>query len=195
MTPKAKAAAPKAKTAPKSAPAKAVKPKAKAAAPKAKAASPKAKAASPKASKSPKAVAAPKSPKVQTAREKASAIREIAERKKAAAMLALVMKSLDDDKAEDIISIDLAGKTPIADYMVVASGRSSRHVASVADHLLRRLKEEGYGLAQVEGMQQGDWVLIDAGDVVVHVFRPEVREFYRLEKMWAADIPADQLAG
>lgn len=191
---------PKAKTAPKSAPAKTVKPKAKAvtpkaAAPKAKTASPKAKAASPKASKSPKAVAAPKSPKVQTAREKASAIREIAERKKAAAMLALVMKSLDDDKAEDIISIDLAGKTPIADYMVVASGRSSRHVAAVADHLLRRLKEEGYGLAQVEGMQQGDWVLIDAGDVVVHVFRPEVREFYRLEKMWAADIPADQLAG
>ncbi|MGB3808786.1 MAG: ribosome silencing factor [Parvibaculum sp.] len=122
-------------------------------------------------------------------------MREIAERKKAAAMLALVMKSLDDDKAEDIISIDLAGKTPIADYMVVASGRSSRHVAAVADHLLRRLKEEGYGLAQVEGMQQGDWVLIDAGDVVVHVFRPEVREFYRLEKMWAADIPADQLAG
>lgn len=192
---------PKAKTAPKSAPAKAVKPKAKAATPKAKAATPKAKAASPKASKSPKAAAAPKaastpkSPKVQTAREKASAIREIAERKKAAAMLALVMKSLDDDKAEDIISIDLAGKTPIADYMVVASGRSSRHVAAVADHLLRRLKEEGYGLAQVEGMQQGDWVLIDAGDVVVHVFRPEVREFYRLEKMWAADIPADQLAG
>ncbi|HEY4342978.1 MAG TPA: ribosome silencing factor [Parvibaculum sp.] len=127
-------------------------------------------------------------------REKASAAKEVADRKKAKLMLALVMKSLDDDKAEDIISIDLAGKTPIADYMVVASGRSARHVGAVADHLTRRLKEEGYGLAQVEGMQQGDWVLIDAGDIVIHVFRPEVRQFYRLEKMWEADIPADQLA-
>ncbi len=109
-------------------------------------------------------------------------------------MLALVMKSLDDDKAEDIVSIDLAGKTPIADYMVVASGRSARHVSALADHLMRRLKEKGFGLAQAEGMTQGDWVLIDAGDVVIHVFRPEVRQFYKLEKMWAADIPADQIA-
>jgi ribosome-associated protein len=105
-----------------------------------------------------------------------------------------VLKSLDDDKAEEIVSIDLAGKTPIADYMVVASGRSQRHVGAVADHLVRRMKEEGYGTARVEGMKQGDWVLIDAGDVVIHVFRPEVREFYKLEKMWSADIPADQIA-
>ncbi len=109
-------------------------------------------------------------------------------------MLTLVLKSLDEDKAEDIVSIDLAGKTPIADYMVVASGRSQRHVSAVADHLVRRLKEDGFGAAHVEGMRQGDWVLIDGGDVVIHVFRPEVREFYRLEKMWLADIPADQIA-
>ena len=130
----------------------------------------------------------------QSPREKAAAAKETADRKKAAAMLALVMKSLDDDKAEDIVSIDLAGKTPIADYMVVASGRSARHVSALADHVMRRLKEKGFGLAQAEGMTQGDWVLIDAGDVVIHVFRPEVRQFYRLEKMWSADIPADQIA-
>ncbi|MCF8470831.1 MAG: ribosome silencing factor [Parvibaculum sp.] len=109
-------------------------------------------------------------------------------------MLALVLESLDEDKAEDVVSIDLSGKTPIADHMVVASGRSQRHVGAVADHLVHRLKEAGFGTSQVEGLKQGDWVLIDGGDVVIHVFRPEVREFYRLEKMWSADIPADQLA-
>ncbi|WP_425357297.1 ribosome silencing factor [Parvibaculum lavamentivorans] len=113
---------------------------------------------------------------------------------KSSEMLALVLESLDEDKAEDVVSIDLTGKTPIADHMVVASGRSQRHVGAVADHLVRRLKEAGFGTSQVEGMKQGDWVLIDGGDVIIHVFRPEVREFYRLEKMWSADIPADQLA-
>lgn len=113
---------------------------------------------------------------------------------RSSAMLALVLESLDEDKAEDVVSIDLAGKTPIADHMVVASGRSQRHVGAVADHLVRRLKEAGFGTSQVEGMKQGDWVLIDGGDVLIHVFRPEVREFYKLEKMWSADIPADQLA-
>lgn len=113
---------------------------------------------------------------------------------KSSGMLALVLESLEEDKAEEVVSIDLTGKTPIADHMVVASGRSQRHVGAVADHLVRRLKEAGFGTSQVEGMKQGDWVLIDGGDVVVHVFRPEVREFYRLEKMWSADIPADQLA-
>lgn len=111
---------------------------------------------------------------------------------KSAALLALVIESLEEDKAEDIVSIDLTGKSPIADNMVVASGRSQRHVGAMADHLVRRIKEAGFGSAQIEGMQQGDWVLIDGGDVVIHVFRPEVRDFYRLEKMWAADIPADQ---
>ena len=134
-------------------------------------------------------------PKAKTAaiaaRKKADAARDLADRKHVKAMLKLVMKSLEDDKAEDIVAIDLSNKTPMADYMVVASGRSGRHVGAVADHLIRRLKDEGYGHARVEGMTQGDWVLIDAGDIVIHVFRPEVREFYRLEKMWAADIPED----
>ncbi|KAB0681296.1 ribosome silencing factor [Aureimonas leprariae] len=96
-----------------------------------------------------------------------------------------VLRSLDDSKAEDVFSIDLTGKSPLADHMVVVSGRSNRHVTAVADHLLRDLKDAGYGTARVEGLQGGDWVLIDIGDVIVHVFRPEVRAFYNLEKMWS----------
>ena len=114
-----------------------------------------------------------------------------ADSEQSSAMLAAVLASLDDDKAEDIVSIDLQGKTPMADHLVVASGRSQRHVSAVADHLVRKLKEAGFGRADVEGLNQADWVLIEAGDVVVHIFRPEVREFYKLEKMWAADIPPD----
>ncbi|KQT87504.1 ribosome silencing factor [Aurantimonas sp. Leaf443] len=98
--------------------------------------------------------------------------------------LALVISSLDDSKAEDIVSIDMTGKSALADAMVIASGRSHRHVAAVADHLLRDLKEAGFGNAKVEGLQNGDWVLIDAGDIIVHIFRPEVRTFYNIEKMW-----------
>lgn len=101
-----------------------------------------------------------------------------------AELLEAVRSSLDDDKAEDVTVIDLRGRSEIADYMVVASGRSSRQVTSISDKLIERLKER-FGLsAKVEGKAQGDWVLIDAGDVIVHVFRPEVREFYQLEKMW-----------
>lgn len=96
------------------------------------------------------------------------------------------LASLDDSKAEDIVSIDIQGKSSIADHMVIASGRSHRHVAAVADNLLKALKEAGLGSARVEGLAGADWVLIDAGDVVVHIFRPEVREFYNLEKMWQA---------
>jgi ribosome-associated protein len=88
-------------------------------------------------------------------------------------------------KAEDIVTIDLTGKSSIADAMVVASGRSQRHVAAVADRVIQDLEEAGLPGIKVEGMRQADWVLIDAGDVIVHVFRPEVREFYNLEKMWA----------
>jgi ribosome-associated protein len=99
--------------------------------------------------------------------------------------LRLILASLDDMKAEDTTTIDLRGKSSIGDYMVVTCGRSNRHVGSVADHLLRDLSEKGVGGVRVEGMPQCDWVLIDAGDVVVHVFRPEVRAFYNLEKMWA----------
>jgi ribosome-associated protein len=88
-------------------------------------------------------------------------------------------------KAEDIVTIDLTGKSSIGDYMVVASGRSQRHVASIADRVVKDVEEAGLSRVRVEGQRQADWVLIDAGDVIVHVFRPEVREFYNLEKMWA----------
>lgn len=98
--------------------------------------------------------------------------------------LAVVLESLDDSKAEDIVAIDVTGKTPLADHMVVASGRSHRHVGAVADRLLRDLKDAGAKGVRVEGLSSCDWVLIDAGDVVVHIFRPEVRSFYNLEKMW-----------
>ena len=100
-------------------------------------------------------------------------------------LLGIVTTVLDDAKAEDIISIDIKGKSALADHMVVASGRSNRHVNAICDQLLRALKDEGMGTSRVEGLAQSDWVLIDAGDVIVHVFRPEVREFYALEKMWS----------
>ena len=109
---------------------------------------------------------------------------EIGDTDAAKRVLELVMDSLDDSKAEDIVSIDIQGKSAMADYMVIASGRSHRHVGAVADHLLRALKEAGHGTAKVEGLSAADWVLIDAGDVIIHVFRPEVRDFYALEKMW-----------
>lgn len=101
----------------------------------------------------------------------------------------MILKRLDDDKAQDIVLIDLKGKSSVADSMIVASGRSHRHVGAIADHLLRALKDAGYGKAKVEGLPHCDWVLIDAGDVVVHLFRPEVRTFYNIEKIWAVDAP------
>ncbi len=96
----------------------------------------------------------------------------------------LVMQSLDDDQAQEVISVPLAGKTSIADYMVIASGRSSRQVASIAQKLAERVKKAG-GTARIEGLPNADWVLIDTGDVLVHLFRPEVRSFYNIERMWA----------
>jgi len=99
-------------------------------------------------------------------------------------LLKLIEQSLDDDKAEDIVVIGLRGKSSMADHMVICSGRSSRQVAAIAGNLADRLKQKMGLLCKVEGKDQGDWVLIDAGDVIVHVFRPEVREFYQLEKMW-----------
>ncbi|MGN6461444.1 MAG: ribosome silencing factor [Pseudolabrys sp.] len=99
--------------------------------------------------------------------------------------LRIVLKSLDDMKAEDNVTIDLAGKTSIGDYMVVSSGRSQRHVASIADEITRNLKKAGRHGVHSEGKQTADWVLIDAGDVIVHVFRPEIRAFYNIEKMWS----------
>lgn len=99
-------------------------------------------------------------------------------------LLVRVLSSLDDDKAEDVVAIDLRGRSSVADHMVICSGRSSRQVAAIAEKLVERLKREIGRSCRIEGKEQGDWVLIDAGDVVVHVFRPEVREFYQLEKMW-----------
>ncbi len=102
----------------------------------------------------------------------------------------LVERSLDDDKAENIVTLDLAGKTSIADYMVVANGRSARQVGAIADHLVERLKDGVPGIAvRVEGMPQNDWVLIDAGDIIIHIFRPEIRAFYNLEKIWSMAMP------
>ncbi len=108
-------------------------------------------------------------------------------------LLKIVLDTLDGSKAEDVVAIDLKGKTSIGDHMVLASGRSQRHVGAVADHLIKKLKDEGYGRARIEGLPQCDWVLIDAGDVIVHVFRPEVRGFYNLEKMWSADRPVERM--
>ena len=102
------------------------------------------------------------------------------------ALLAAVTASLDDDKAEDVVAIDLRGRSEMGDFMVIASGRSSRQVAAISEHLADRLKQDHGILARTEGKETGDWVLIDTGDVIVHVFRPEVRDFYQLEKMWMA---------
>ena len=105
--------------------------------------------------------------------------------------LRTVLACLDDSKAEDTVSIDLTSKSSIGDYMVVVTGRSQRHVASIADRVVKDLNQAGKSGVRVEGMRQGDWVLIDAGDIIVHVFRPEIRAFYNLEKMWSAG-PADE---
>ena len=105
-------------------------------------------------------------------------------------VLQTVTNSLEDSKAEELVTIDIKDKSAIADYMVIASGRSNRHVSAIADHLLREYKNLGMGSARVEGLDSADWVLIDLGDIIVHIFRPEVREFYALEKMW--QMPASE---
>jgi ribosome-associated protein len=107
-------------------------------------------------------------------------------------LLERIYASLEDDKAEDVVTVDLRGKSEIADYMVIASGRSTRQVAAISDKLVDRLKQEMGVRSKIEGKDTGDWVLIDAGDVIVHVFRPEVRDFYQLEKMWLS--PAEAAA-
>jgi ribosome-associated protein len=104
------------------------------------------------------------------------------------ALLDLAEKSLDDGKAEDVVVIDLNGKSGIADYMLIATGRSQRQVVALAERLRAALKDAGYGRVSAEGLAHGDWVLIDAGDVIVHLFRPEVRRYYNLEKMWGATL-------
>ena len=100
-------------------------------------------------------------------------------------LLALVLEQLDDDQAQEVVTIDLEGKSSIADHMVIASGRSTRQVAAMAQKLAEKVKQAGFGPVKLEGLPAADWVLLDAGDVVVHLFRPEVRSFYNLERMWA----------
>lgn len=103
----------------------------------------------------------------------------------------LILNVLDDAKAEETVSVDITGKSSLADHMIVTSGRSQRHVGAVADQIIRALREHGFGKPRVEGLPHCDWVLVDTGDVIVHIFRPEVREFYNIEKMWQADFAAD----
>jgi len=102
-----------------------------------------------------------------------------------------IVRWLDEAKGEEAVTIDLKGKSSIGDYMVIVSGRSDRHVGAIAEQLQRKLKEMGLGRVRVEGLEACDWVLLDTGDVIVHIFRPEVREFYNLEKMWSAERPAE----
>ena len=106
-------------------------------------------------------------------------------------MIDVVLQSLEDAKAEQIVAIDIAGKSSLADHMVVPSGRSNRHVSAVADQVVKALRENGFTKPRIEGLPHADWVLVDGGDVIVHIFRPEVREFYNIEKMWQADFAGD----
>ncbi|BCJ89416.1 ribosomal silencing factor RsfS [Terrihabitans soli] len=112
----------------------------------------------------------------------------------AADLNSLIQGLLDDAKAEKTTVIDLTGKSSIADVMIVTEGRANRHVAAIADRVVRGLKEQGHKGLRVEGLNTADWVLIDAGDVILHIFRPEVRSFYNLEKMWSADRPVERMA-
>jgi ribosome-associated protein len=106
----------------------------------------------------------------------------------------LILNSLDSHKAEDIVSVDLIGKSDVADRMVIASGTSQRHVGALAEHVVEALKKAGYGNIPVEGQESGDWVLVDAGNVIVHIFRPETRDYYNLEKMWSVSLPQLEVA-
>lgn len=125
------------------------------------------------------------------ARRSAAAAARVSARHVSESQLAIIMDTLDEAKAEEVVKVDLQGKTSLGDFMVVASGRSDRHVGAIADQIQRKLKEHGFEKVRVEGQPQCDWVIVDTGDVIVHVFRPEVRQFYNLEKMWSADRPPE----
>ncbi len=103
-----------------------------------------------------------------------------------------ILACLEDAKAEDTVVIDIKGRSSVGDYMIITSGRSQRHVGAIADQLQKKLKDGGLVNARVEGQENCDWVLVDAGDIIVHVFRPEVRDFYNLEKLWSEDRPTDE---
>lgn len=128
---------------------------------------------------------------LEGARKGAPRAELLPEGQKSAAIVQEIVHWLDEAKAEEVVTIDLAGKTSIGDFMVIATGRSDRHVGAIADQISRKLKEKGLSRVRVEGMEACDWVLIDTGDIIVHVFRDEVREFYNLEKMWSADRPGE----
>src|SRR5262245_53611140 len=115
----------------------------------------------------------------------------VSDRSNPDALLSLIVDWLDEAKAENVVTIDLKGKSTIGDYMVIATGRSDRHVGAIAEQIQRKLKEQDHGRARVEGLQACDWVLIDTGDIIVHVFRPEIRDFYNLERMWSAERPSE----
>ena len=126
------------------------------------------------------------------ARKGSRSARPASDARPSASLLPRIVKWLDDAKAEDIVTIDLDGKSAMSDFMVIATGGSDRHVGAIADQLSRKLKEDGWSRVKVEGQPQCDWVLIDTGDIIVHVFRPEVREFYNLEKMWRTDVTPEE---
>lgn len=131
----------------------------------------------------------------EAASKAASAAKSAAKLPDSAALLEKIVKWLDDAKAEEVVTIPLEGKSSLGDFMVVASGRNERHVGAIAEQLREKIKENGQASVRVEGISACDWVLIDTGDIIVHVFRPEVREFYNLEKMWLADVPPDASRG
>jgi ribosome-associated protein len=128
---------------------------------------------------------------LEGARQGAPHAELLSEGQKPADLLKQIVHWLDEAKAEEIVTIDLAGKSSIGDFMVVATGRSDRHVGAIAEQIGRKLKDLGLGRVRVEGMEACDWVLLDTGDIIVHVFRDEVRDFYNLEKMWSADRPVE----
>ena len=123
--------------------------------------------------------------------KRAPVAKRVAPQPRSAELLALVLATLEDAKAEDVVPINVAGKTSLGDHMVIASGRSQRHVGAIADQIEKKLRAEGRAQVRVEGLPQGDWVVLDAGDVIVHVFQPETREFYNLEKMWRGERSPD----
>ncbi len=127
----------------------------------------------------------------ESARRGTSPAKSAAGAPRSAQMLADIVAWLDEAKAEAVVTIPLEGKSSLGDYMVVATGRSDRHVGAIAEQLREKIKSVGESRVRVEGMNTCDWVLIDTGDIIVHVFRPEVRDFYNLEKMWKAEIPPD----
>lgn len=127
--------------------------------------------------------------KAPTRRRKAPPPAPALDRIRDARLPGAILASLENSKAEDIVEIDVAGKTTLADTMIVATGRSSVHVGAIADHLVKAVRDAGYPTPRLEGLPTCDWVLLDAGDAIVHIFRPEVRQFYNLEKLWSADRP------